>query len=216
MSRVIVIGGTGYAGSNIVAEAARRGHTVIAYSRNAPEAPVAGVEYVQADVTDSAALKKATEGADVVISALSPRGDLSPSGLLRRIDSELAQIASEAGHRLGVVGGAGSLIVFEGGPALVDTEAFPESSKPEAAEMGAVLDDLRASDSTLDWFYISPAAGFGSWAPGEAIGSYRVGGEVLLADAEGGSFISGADFALAVVDEIERPAHSRERFGVAY
>ncbi|HLT68264.1 MAG TPA: NAD-dependent epimerase, partial [Microbacterium sp.] len=92
----------------------------------------------------------------------------------------------------------------------------PDAFKTEAAEMAAVLDDLRASDASLDWFYVSPAAGFGAFAPGEKTGTFRVGGDVLLADADGNSFISGADFATAVVDEIEQPAHRRTRFSVAY
>jgi putative NADH-flavin reductase len=72
------------------------------------------------------------------------------------------------------------------------------------------------SDDALDWFFLSPAAVFGAYAPGEAVGTYRVGDDVLLADAEGNSAISGADLADAVVDEIERPAHRRARFTVAY
>ena len=65
------------------------------------------------------------------------------------------------------------------------------------------------------WFYVSPAGGFGSYAPGEATGKYRTGGDILLTDANGNSHISGADFATASVDEIEAPAHHRERFTVA-
>ncbi|WP_428833562.1 NAD(P)-dependent oxidoreductase, partial [Pseudoclavibacter helvolus] len=113
-------------------------------------------------------------------------------------------------------GGAGSLFGAEGGPRLADTDGFPEPVKPEAAEMAGVLDDLRASAPELDWFYVSPAAAFGSWAPGEATGDYRVGGDILLTDANGDSNISGADFAAAILTEIETPAHRRARFGVAY
>jgi len=79
-----------------------------------------------------------------------------------------------------------------------------------------VLDDLRASDESLDWFFVSPAGGFGAWVPGEATGVFRVGGDVLLVDANGDSNISGADLALAIVNEIETPAHRRARFTVAY
>ena len=68
----------------------------------------------------------------------------------------------------------------------------------------------------LDWVFVSPAGAYGAWAAGERTGAYRVGGEVALFDAEGGSNISGADFALAVVDEIETPVHHREHIGVAY
>ena len=82
--------------------------------------------------------------------------------------------------------------------------------------MAGVLDDLRVSAPELDWFYVSPAAAFGAWAPGEATGKYRIGGDVLLADENGDSNISGADFAAAIVAEIENRAHRRARFGVAY
>jgi putative NADH-flavin reductase len=82
--------------------------------------------------------------------------------------------------------------------------------------MAAALDDLRAAPESLDWFYLCPPAAFGGFAPGEARGTYRVGDDVLLTDAEGNSFIGGADFGAAIVDEIERPAHRRARFTVAY
>ncbi|GAB3216986.1 hypothetical protein GCM10027586_10200 [Kineococcus gypseus] len=129
---------------------------------------------------------------------------------------ELAGLVRERGARLGVVGGAGSLLVAEGGPRLVDTEGFPDAFKPEALEAAAVLDDLRASEESLDWFYVSPAAGFGAFAPGERTGTYRTGGDLLLTDASGESFVSGDDFALAVADEVDSAAHRRQRFTVAY
>ena len=113
------------------------------------------------------------------------------------------------------VDGAGYLHVVEGGP-LFDTPDFPADYRPESLEMADAHDDLRAAAGSLDWFYLSPPAGFGGFAPGEARGSYRVGGDVLLTDDEGSSFIGGADFATAIVDEIEQPAHRRARFTVAY
>ena len=79
-----------------------------------------------------------------------------------------------------------------------------------------VLTALRETSDDVDWFYVSPAAGFGSYAPDEVTGTCRVGGDVLLTDASGTSFISGADFALAFVEEIEQGRHHRERFTVAY
>ncbi|MFC6236215.1 NAD(P)-dependent oxidoreductase, partial [Leucobacter soli] len=128
----------------------------------------------------------------------------------------LAREAAEAGVRLGVIGGAGSLLASEDGPRLVDTPAFDEEYKPEALEMGEVLDDLRVSPESLDWFLVSPAGDFGPWVAGEYTGEYRIGGDVLLTDEAGRSAIGGADFGVAVVDEIEEPAHHRARFTVAY
>jgi putative NADH-flavin reductase len=213
MARISVFGGTGYAGSNIVAEASRRGHAVTSFSRNLPEQQVDGVEHVQGSLLDAGTRAKALDGADVVVVTVAPRGDMA--GAVRDGIAALAGEAEQAGVRVGVIGGAGSLHVAEGGPRLFDTPDFPADYKPESLEMAAALDDLRAT-GTLDWFYVSPPAAFGGFAPGEPLGTYRVGGDVLLTDEEGNSFIGGADFGRAVVDEIEQSTHTRSRFTVAY
>lgn len=214
MARIIVLGGTGYAGSHIVAEAARRGHDVVSVSRTAPDSLPEGASHAAGDLRDTAFVGSVLEGADVVIEAASPRGDLAEPGALRAVYSAVLPLVGS--RRLGVIGGAGSLRVSEDGPLVIDTPEFPDAIKDEARELGGVLEDLRATGEEHDWFYVSPAGGFGGFAPGEATGSYRTGGDVLLTDDEGQSFISGADLALAVVDEIEEPAHRRERFTVAY
>nr|WP_274636423.1 NAD(P)H-binding protein [Microbacterium bovistercoris] len=216
MTRITILGGTGYAGGHIVQVAASRGHEVVAYSRHLPDSPVPGVEYRTGDVLDDAVLAAAVDGAQAVVSALSPRGELAGAGVLRGALASLAGLAAATGARFGVVGGAGSLLVAEGGPKLIDTDGFPDEFKAEARELDDALEDLRADQGTLDWFFVSPAAGFGGFAPGETLGTYRLGSDVLLADETGQSFISGADFALAVVDEIAAPAHHRTRFTVAY
>lgn len=94
----------------------------------------------------------------------------------------------------------------------MDTPQFHDDWKPEALAHAKVLDALRDAPAELDWFYVSPAALFGSFAPGEATGSYRTGGDVLVTKDDGSSEISGADYALAFVDEIEQRNHVRERF----
>lgn len=104
----------------------------------------------------------------------------------------------------------------EEGPLLVDTPAFPEVSRPSIREMVGVLEDLRASDQALDWFVLSPPRQFGAKNPGSPRGEYRIGDDVALSDHEGGSYISGADYALAFISEVERPLHRRRRFTVAY
>ncbi|MFV0461973.1 MAG: NAD(P)-dependent oxidoreductase [Nostocoides sp.] len=216
MTRITVLGGTGYAGGNIVAEATRRGHHVVSYSRTAPANPLPGVDYRHGDLQDPQVSADAVAGADVLVSALSPRGDLAEQGRLRRLDAGVADRAAAEDVRFIVVGGAGSLQASEGGALVMDGPDFPDEIKLESREMNDVLSDLRARDDSLDWSLVSPAAGFGGFAPGEARGHYRVGGDVLLVDELGESFISGADFALAVVDEIDHPAHQRARFTVAY
>lgn len=216
MSRIVILGGTGYAGGHLAAQAADRGHQVLTVSRSAQATPATSGEHRTGDVRDEAFLAEILDGADVVVSALSPRGDMADLEAFRSLQKTLARLAQEKSVRLGVIGGAGSLLVAEGGPKLVDTPEFPEEFAEEPKVLDAVLQDLRASDEGLDWFFLSPAAGFGSFAPGEATGTYRVGGDVLLSDESGTSFISGEDLALALVDEIEAPAHRRTRFTVAY
>ena len=98
----------------------------------------------------------------------------------------------------------------------VDLPTFPEAHKGEALGQADTLAVLRETAPDVDWFYLSPAASFGSYAPGQATGHYRVGGDLLLTGADGDSNISGADYARAFVDEIEQPAHRRQRFSVAY
>lgn len=214
MTRVTVFGGSGYAGGHIVEAAAVRGLDVRSFTRKEAANQIAGVAYRTGSITDPGDRARALDGSDVVVVAVSPRGDML--GQVRPAIAELAAEAARAGVRLGVIGGAGSLLRGEGGELVMDSPAFPDEVKPEAAEMGGVLDDLRASGNELDWFLVSPAEEFGPWAAGEFRGEYRVGDDVLVADADGRSAISGADFGVAVVDEIERPAHRRSRFTVAY
>lgn len=213
MSRIAVLGGTGYAGSHIVAEAVRRGHTVLSVARTVPAERVEGAVYVEATLLDVPTLVNELLGVDVVVSAVAARGDML--GALRPGIEQLLSVLPED-VRIGVIGGAGGSLVAEGGPRLVDTEGFAEEYKPEALEAIGILEDLQTRAGDRDWFYIHPAGGFGAWAPGERTGSYRDGGDVLVVDDNGDSFISGADLAVAVLDEIETPRHSRERFTVGY
>jgi len=214
MTRIYVIGGTGYAGSNILAEAVERGHAVASISRSRPTHPINGVEYLEGSILDADTRSTALANADVVVVAVAPRGDMA--GHVRDGIKAFASDAEQTQVRLGIIGGAGSLQVAEGGPQLFDTPDFPAEFYAEALEMTAVLDDLRAASERLDWFYLSPPAGFGSYAPGNERRTYRVGRDLLLTDSEGNSFIGGRDFGAAVLDEIERPAHQRVRFTVAY
>ncbi|MFJ4999616.1 NAD(P)-dependent oxidoreductase [Microbacterium sp. NPDC088619] len=213
MARIVVLGGTGYAGRHIVSEAVNRGHEVIAISRSTPADAVEGASYVQGSALEISSLASAFDGADAVVSALSPRGDMTDRVLdaLTNVITELADTST----RLGVVGGAGGSLVAPEGPRLFDLD-FPEEYKHEAQVGIDSLALLENTDETLDWFFIHPAEVFGPWAEGERTGHYRDGGDVLVRDADGKSFISGADFAVAVIDEIERPAHRRGRFTVGY
>ena len=212
MSTIVVFGGTGYTGGNIVREAASRGHDVIAVSRSGPQESIPGVRYEVGEVAEVA--PRVIPGADVVVAALSPRGSMV--GRLVDAYGELARLSAEAGARYLQVGGFSSLRPAPDQPRFAEGE-IPEPYRAEALEGEAtrVLLAERAPDD-LDWVFVSPAGGYGSFAPGERTGAYRVGGEVALFDAEGQSNISGADFALAIVDEIDDPRHHREHIGVAY
>jgi uncharacterized protein len=210
MASIVIFGGTGYAGGAIAAEAVRRGHSVTSVSPSGRQAPD-GVTTVQGSIGDTALVDKLAAGADVI--AVATRAG---SGELGAALPGLLDAAAGHGARIGVVGGAGSLQVSDGGPRVVDLPEFPEAHKGEALAHADILAALRAAPAGVDWFYLSPAAAFGAHAPGEPTGTFRTGGDVLLTDSDGNSFISGADYATAFVDEIERPAHSRERFHVAY
>jgi putative NADH-flavin reductase len=212
MSTIVVFGGTGYTGGNVVREAASRGHQVIAVSRTEPKGPIPGVRYEVGQVEDVA--PRVVPGADVVVAALSPRGDMV--GRLVDAYGRLARLSAEAGARLLLVGGFSSLRPAPDQPRFVEGE-IPEPYRAEALEGEATRVLLaEGAPDELDWVFVSPAGGYGSFAPGERTGAYRVGGEVALVDAEGHSNISGADFALAVVDEIDTPRHHRAHIGVAY
>ncbi|UTT67285.1 NAD(P)H-binding protein [Janibacter sp. CX7] len=214
MSTIVIFGGTGYAGGNIAREAASRGHQVISYSRTAPAEQAEGVEYRTGSLTDDTVLAQAAADADDLVVA-THGADVGGSPLVDHV-ARLTSAAIDHGARLSFVGGAGSLHVAKGGPRLIDTPDFHEDWKPEALSHAKVLDALREGPAELDWFYVSPAALFGSFAPGETTGSYRLGGDELVTDAEGNSEISGTDFALAYVDEIEQRKHPRQRFTVAH
>jgi len=211
---ITVLGGTGYGGGAVVREAHRRGHHVTACSRHAATEPVDGVTYLIGSAVDPEFLAQAVEGADVVFEAIAPRGDMQ--GKLEPVVSQLIQLADRDSVRLGVLGGASSLLVAPGGPRLYDVTDFPDASRPEVDTGLTLLTMLKNSPSTLDWFYVSAAEGFGSWDPGTVTGRYRTSDDVLLTDSDGRSHISAADLALAVVDELERPQHHRQRFHVAH
>ena len=216
MTRITVVGGTGYAGSAIVAEAARRGHEVVSVSRSVPaeESRVEGVRYETGSLVDADVRARAVADAEVVVSSLSPRGELD--GRIVEVDRELAALAEQHGARFVVVGGYSSLRLEEGGPRQAETGQIPPEYAGEALQMNEVLSELLTSAESLDFTFVSPAMQFGAYAPGEARGRYRVGGEVAFTDEDGASAVSGADFALAIVDEIETPAHRREHISVAY
>jgi uncharacterized protein len=163
---------------------------------------LSGVTSAKADVGDVAGLAAAIKGHDVVISSVHFTAS-DPHKLI-------AAVREARIPRYLVVGGAGSLEVAPG-VKLIDTPEFPAIYKAEAAAGGVFLDLLR-QQSDLDWSYLSPSAVF---APGERTGKFRLGRDQLLTNDKG-SHISFEDYAIALADEIEKPAHSHQRFTVGY
>jgi putative NADH-flavin reductase len=219
--KILVYGGTGRVGSAVVAEAAARGHEVIAASRRAPERELPhGATWQPGDATDLDGVAKTATDVDVVVSALGPSRE--PGGDPFAFAGIVAGLAEAVGGtRLAVVGGAGSLVVSPGPDAghddpagtgagvvrLVDTPEFPAIYKTEALASADALEVLRGTGPEVDWTFLSPAPVIDE---GERTGSYRVG-----ADSPVGTFVSFADYAAALVDELERPAHRRTRRTVA-
>ena len=202
--KVALIGASGQAGSRILSELSARGHTVTAIARH-PEriAALARVTAVKGDVYDKPGLIALIKGHDAVISSVHYTAS-DPALLL--------QAVREAGvKRYFVVGGAGSLEVAPG-VRLIDTPEFPAIYKAEATKGTEFLELLRNGAGDLDWTFLSPAAMF---VPGERTGKFRLGKDQLIASDKGSS-ISFEDFAVVAVDELEKPAHIRERFTVGY
>ncbi|MDP4006586.1 NAD(P)-dependent oxidoreductase [Methylobacterium sp. NEAU K] len=201
--RVALIGATGNAGLRILAELTRRGHSVTAIVRNpARVTPQPGVTAKQGDVFDQQSLAELLKGHDAVVSSL----HFTASDPRKLIEA----VRASGVTRYLVVGGAGSLEAAPG-LKLIDAPNFPAEYKPEAAAGGVFLDMLR-DETELDWTFLSPSAMF---VPGERTGKFRLGQDQLLT-TEQGSSISFEDYAIALVDELEKPAHPRQRFTVGY
>lgn len=215
MSRIVVIGGTGYAGSAIVAEAAARGHEVTAFSRSVPDHPVQGVDYIQGDATDEAALASVISGADVVVAALAPRGPLA--GPFRDVNRTIARLADTENARLFVVGGYSSLRPAAGAPRFMEDLSHAPTEVHDEILAGAalIMQDLPAAPETLNWVFVSPALAFGAFAPGERLGEYRLGDDVAVAPDDGGA-ISAPDYATGFVDLIEQQNRHRAHVNLAH
>jgi putative NADH-flavin reductase len=202
--KVALIGATGFIGSRLLQELAERGHAVTALVRKPGAVPaLPGATAQKADVHDQAGLAALLKGHDAVISAVHFTAS-DPHKLL-------GAVRDSGVPRYLVVGGAGSLEVAPG-VKLFDTPNFPAIYLTEAKAGGAYL-DLLQQEKTLDWTFLSPAAVI---APGERTGQFRLGEDRLVVDAAGESHISAEDYAIALVDELERPAHSRRRFTIGY
>lgn len=205
--KIAIIGASGKAGSQILKEAVARGHEVTAIVRDAAKIKDSNVAVIQKEVFD---LNAQDVGAfDVVVNAFGA----APGQEHLHVEAGKALIAALQGApetRLIVVGGAGSLFVDEAQTVrLIDTPEFPDIYKPTASNQGKNLEDLKKSTG-IKWTFVSPAAFFNP--EGKRTGSYQTGKDNLIVNSKGESHVSYADYAIAIVDEIENPKHLNERF----
>jgi uncharacterized protein len=209
--KIVLFGATGNVGQRIAKEALDRGDEVIGVVRDPAESetPDSRMTLVKGDATDPANVSRVAHGADVVVSAISPRGLRAPS--LADAANALIKGTEEAGvKRLVVVGGSSTLEVSPG-VQLMDTDALPEAFRAEAREHRDALSVYRAYTGDLDWTVISPAAYF---QPGVRTGTYLTTTDDLPVDEDGQSHLSFEDYAVALVDELDQPKHPRQRFAV--
>jgi putative NADH-flavin reductase len=207
--KVAVIGATGNAGSRITAELLKRGHQVRAVVRSRDKiSSKNGLEVATTDLSDAAQLAGVLKDADAVVSAYRPPVDDNDQivGTTKRI----TEAVKRNKQRLLVIGGAGGLFVAPGVTAIASGH-LPEFALPIAKAHEKVRQDLEASGA--DWTYFAPA---GLFEPGEKTGKFRLGKDDLIVDASGNSRISMEDYAIAAVDELERPQHRSERFTIGY
>lgn len=217
MKKIALFGASGTIGQRILNEALSRGHQVTAIVRDASRAPEKrpNLEIKIGDALKSESVAAAIAGSDVVISSFGPRpGDpqqnlaAAAHSLIQGVDAASKRAAHPI--RLIVVGGAGSLEVAPG-VQLVDSPEFPAAWKPVALAHRDALAIYRKA--AIDWTYVSPAALI---QPGTRTGTYRTGTEQLVKDSAGQSRISAEDYAVAILDEVEKPRFARQRFTVAY
>lgn len=211
--KIALIGASGYVGKALLKEAASRGHQVTALVRHPDKVEKADRVTAKAvDVNDRKALTGAISGADVVVSAFNGGwGDPDIYKKHRAGSDAIREAAKAAGKRVIVIGGAGSLYAPDG-TQFVDGEHFPKDYKDGALAARDALNDLK-KEPTLDWTFLSPAFVL---KPGERTGKYRLGAENPVFDSKGESSISVEDLSVAVLDEVEKPKHSRKRFTVGY
>jgi putative NADH-flavin reductase len=205
---VVLYGAPGTSGSRILQELVSRGHKVTAVARDTSKLP-STVTAKQDDLSNVDTIASTIKGADAVVSAYAPPQD-DTDAILGVTERQIAAVRKAGKVRLVVVGGAGSLEVAPG-VTLLASGHLPKEWVPIATSHGNALKLLQASE--INWTYFSPAAFFG---PGERTGKFRLGTDQLISDSKGESKIYMEDYAIALVDELEKPSHERGRFTIGY
>lgn len=216
MANVLLIGATGFVGSAVLNELVSRGHKVTAVVRNIEKLAKSDlVDAVKEDVANADAIAKLAEGKDAIISAYNP-GWTNPdiATLISENYPKILEAAKKSGvERLLIVGGAGTLFCAPG-LRVVDSGAIPEEIMGGVRPLGDFYLNTLMNENDIDWVFFSPAGVFDQ--QGKKTGNYRLGKDDLIVDAEGNSHISVQDYADAMVNELEKPAHHKERFTIGY
>lgn len=216
--KIVVYGGSGNIGSRIVSEALARGHEVTVVDRNPrpPQVPLPPkLTLVRGDAFDAADVGRNIAGKDAVVTAVAVRPTPTRDFYVRLVTSMIEAQRAQKGRRprLVVVGGAGSLYTGDGRRGVDALPAnLPQGARNEILSMADALDYLRGVKDA-SWTFFSPAAVI---EPGERTGKFRLGGDEIVRDATGVSRISIEDYAVALVDEIEKPRFVNKRFTIGY
>lgn len=216
MANVLLIGATGFVGSAVLNELVSRGHKVTAVARNIEKIATSELlDAVKEDVANVDAIAKLADGKDAIISAYNP-GWTNP-GIATLISENYPKILSAAKKsgvkRLLIVGGAGTLFCAPN-LRVVDSGAIPEEIMGGVRPLGDFYLNTLMNENAIDWVFFSPAGVFDP--QGKKTGNYRLGKDDLIVDAEGNSHISVQDYADAMVNELEKTAHHKERFTIGY
>lgn len=216
MANVLLIGATGFVGSAVLNELVSRDHKVTAVVRNIEKLAKSDlVDAVKEDVANVDAIAKLAEGKDAIISAYNP-GWTNPdiATLITENYPKILEAAKKSGvERLLIVGGAGTLFCAPG-LRVVDSGAIPAEIMGGVRPLGDFYLNTLMNENDIDWVFFSPAGVFDQ--EGKKTGNYRLGKDDLIVDAEGNSHISVQDYADAMVNELEKPAHHKERFTIGY
>lgn len=216
MKKIVLIGASGFVGSAILNEALNRDFHVTAVVRNPDKIKIENEHLVvkKADVSSLDEVYEVCKGTDAVISAFNPGWD-NPNIYDETIKVYLTIIdgVKKSGvNRFLMVGGAGSLFIAPG-LRLVDSGEVPEKLLPGVKALSDFYLNFLKKEKEIDWVFFSPAA---DMAPGVRTGRYRLGKDDMVVDVVGNSHISVQDYAAAMIDELEKPAHHQERFTIGY
>jgi hypothetical protein len=214
---ILLFGGAGAIGSHILTEALARGHAVTAVVHRRQLAAAPGLRTERGNIEDAAGVARLAAGRDAVVSAYSPglgamTAEEAAGRIARAHDSLFEGLVLAGTRRLVLVGGVGSLEASPGVD-VVDSAFYSAEHRPYTLQNREILRALRAGRWDLDWTYVSPPLVIEA---GERRGGFAVGGDRLIRDGQGASWITRKDFAVAVLDALEAGRFVRDRFTVAY